>query len=78
MVLDKFAYDLKFVVGSDVEVSLHSLFNGLWQVLGFHFQFDLEREALEQSQLATEIIGVLVDRNPYLKCVVCVLSIDLI
>ena len=56
MVLDKLTNDLKLVIRSNIKVSLHSFFNSLRQILRFDFQFDLERETLEQGQLAAEVV----------------------
>lgn len=78
MTLHKLADNLKLIVLVNIEVSLHSLLARFHQVLGFHFEQDLEWESLQQSNFAPQIVAVVVDRNPDLHGKVGIGAVDLI
>ena len=78
VVLDKLANNLKLVVRPNVKVGLHALNDRLVEVLRVYLEHDLERESLQDGQLTAEIIRVLVDWQPDLHGVVCILAVDLV
>lgn len=61
MVLDELTNDLQLIVWPDVEVRLHAFNDRLLEVVRLNLEHDLEWEALQDSQLAAEIVRVLVD-----------------
>ena len=78
MILDQLADDLKLVIRTNIEVGLHALDHRLLEILGVNLKHNLEWESLQNGQLTSEVIRVLIDRQPNLHGVVRILSIDLV
>ena len=78
MILDQLADDLKLVIRTNIEVGLHTLDHRLLEILRVNLKHNLEWESLQNGQLTSEVIRVLIDRQPNLHGVIRILSIDLV
>jgi hypothetical protein len=74
MAWDELANDLNFIVVPNVKIGLHALEN-LVHIRRLHFEHNLEWEPFQLRKLLAIVIRVLEDGDPYLHCVVRILTL---
>ena len=63
---------------TNIKVGLHALCNRLGQILPFHLDHYRKRKPLKQRQLLSVVVAMVVDRDPDVHGVVCILAVDLV